>query len=433
MPPLPSSPVREAVLWHETAPPPTGPASPLPARADVVVVGGGYCGLAAAAEVARAGGSAVLLEAGALGAGASTRNGGMVIPELKAGPATLERRYGELGRRMASDVDEAFAWVEERVGPGGIDCAYARTGQLYLAHAPRQEAHLEHLAGEHRAAGHPARVVRGSELAAEIGSRRFGAGLVLDRTGGLHPARFHAGLVDQARAAGASLHPHHRATGIDRRAGGGFTVRVAGGPSGASDGVEAEAVLLATNAYADAVAPRLQRRVLPMGSFIIATEPLSEELAAAVLPTGRMCVDTKNLLWYWRVDPDRRMVFGGRRRLGRVTLADAATYLRRSMVEVHPQLAGVAVDCVWGGDVALTYDRLPHVGRVDGAWYATGCNGSGVALNTWMGHRMGQVLGGGAPPPSFAELPHPAVPLHRLRHLYLPAVSRWYQWQDHRR
>lgn len=448
--------VRSAVMWLETSTPPRVPKTVLPDRVDVLVVGGGYCGLAAAAEAASLGACVAVVEAGALGAGASTRNGGMVIPELTSGPETLARAHGELGRRMQADVDEAFAWVEDIIADGPIDCGYARCGQLYLAHTRRKVAGLGALAAEHRSLGHEAHVVTGADLRAEIGSDRFPAGLVLERTGGLHPARFHAGLVRRALAAGATLHAHTRAERIERRVGGGFTVSL--GPSGAPPDhgsgrsgppgahqwsisgpertdaaaieVQAGQVLLATNAYADHLEPRLQRRVLPMGSFIIATEALSAEQADAVLPTRRMCVDTKDLLWYWRLDGDRRMVFGGRRRLGRVELADAADYLRRSLVEVHPQLADVAVDCVWGGDVALTLDRLPHVGRFDGVWYATGCNGSGVALNAWLGHRMGQVLVGEGQPPSVAELAHPTVPLHRWRHLYLPVVSRWYQLQD---
>lgn len=446
--PVTSSPApapRRAVLWQETSSPPAVPVTDLPERVDVLVVGGGYCGLAAAAEVARAGASVAVVEAGALGSGASTRNGGMVIPELKAGPRSLEHSHGELGRRLQADVDEAFAWVEHVIASEGIDCAYARTGQLTLAHARSKVAGLHRLAEEHRSIGHPARVVAGADLAAEIGSDRFPAGLVLERTGGLHPARFHAGLVVRALRSGATLHPHHRVAALHRRGGGHRAeVATAEGPRA----VEADAVLLATNAYADGVAPRLRRRVLPMGSFVIATEPLAPEVADAVLPTRRMCVDTKDLLWYWRLDPDRRMVFGGRRRLGRVTLADAAAHLHRSMVEVHPLLAGVAVQRVWGGDVALTLDRLPHVGRVDGAWYATGCNGSGVALNPWLGHRLGRVLAGLGEPPSFAEAappPHPPprpavavppggqplVPAPRRPPLTTPKPPRWCTHRGH--
>ncbi|MEZ5180832.1 MAG: FAD-binding oxidoreductase [Acidimicrobiales bacterium] len=143
-----------------------------------------------------------------------------------------------------------------------------------------------------------------------------------------------------------------------------------------------------------------------------------------------MFVNTRNLLFYWRLSPDGRMVFGGRRSLQRATVAEAADHLARSMVEVHPQLAGVAVTHRWGGDVAMTLDRLPHVGRLRGAWYATGCNGSGVALSTWLGHRLGLVVLGRAAPPAFAELRHRPIPARSLRRLYLPVVGQWFRWQD---
>ncbi len=194
--------------------------------------------------------------------------------------------------------------------------------------------------------------------------------------------------------------------------------------------IDAGEVVVCTNAYADDAVPALARRVLPVGSFIIATEVLDPELARSVSPRGRMLVDSKNFLFYWRLTPDGRVVFGGRRSLARSTLAQAREFLYASMVAVHPQLAGVAVARAWGGDVAVTLDRLPHVGRIDGAWYATGCNGSGVALNTWLGMRIGRHLVGDGPPPAFAELRHRPIPLHRWRRLFLPAVGLFYRWQD---
>jgi glycine/D-amino acid oxidase-like deaminating enzyme len=195
--------------------------------------------------------------------------------------------------------------------------------------------------------------------------------------------------------------------------------------------VDAAYVLVATNAYAGALVPALARRVLPMGSFIIATEPLGEDLAAAVLPTRRMVFNDRNLLWYWRLDPEGRMVFGGRKRLGAVGLDEARDHLHRSMLAVHPQLADVKVERAWGGNVALTLDRLPHCGRLDGLWYATGCNGSGVALHTLLGHRMAGAICGDPMPP-FAELAHRPIPLHRLRAAWLPVLSAWFRLQDRR-
>lgn len=413
---------REAPFWTDEAPPRDRPITPLPNSADAVVVGGGYCGLAAAAELARRGRHAVLIERHELGWGASSRNGGMVIPELKAGPAGLERRYGPLGRRLHGAVNEAFDHVERLIADEHIDCGYQRTGQLYLAHHPGVVEHLREEAAERAGVGEPVRFVGRDELGTEIGSTAFHGGLVLERTGGLQPARFHQGLVRVAGDAGAELHEHTPAERIERGRGG-FRVGTSRGS------VEANDVIVATNAYADGLSPRLRRKTLPVGSFIIATEALPEDLRNEVSPHRRMFVDTKNFLFYWRLSPDGRMIFGGRRSLSPVSIAEARDHLYRSMVRIHPQLDGVPVTHAWGGNVAITYDRMPHVGTVDGAHYATGCNGSGVGLNTWMGHRVaGMVLGD--PPPPFAEMAHPNVPLWRLRHAYLPVVGQWFRFRD---
>lgn len=412
------------VLWQETATPHPVAPQPLPDAVDVVIVGGGYCGLSAATELAQRGRSVAILDAHDLGWGASTRNGGMVLPDLKAGPESLTKRYGELGLRLHAAVEAAFDHVEHVIAAGSIDCAYERTGQLYLSHGQRAPAHLDALAIELASVGSAAHVVRGDALRAEVGSAAFSAGLVVERSGGLHPARFHAGLTRLAAAAGASFHPHTPATAVTQSA----TRWRVSTPRG---DIDAEHVLLATNAYADSLVPALRRRVLPMGSFIIATEPLAPEVAQAVLPTGRMCFNDRHLLWYWRLDDAGRMVFGGRKRLGSVGLEEARDYLYQSMLEIYPQLAGTKVERTWGGQVALTLDRLPHCGQVGGLWYATGCNGSGVALNTWLGHRMGAAIDG-EPLPAFAELPPRPIPLHSLRRVWLPVVSAWFHHQDRR-
>ena len=259
------------------------------------------------------------------------------------------------------------------------------------------------------------RFVPRAELGAEVGSFAYHGGVVFERTGGLHPARFHRGLVARAGDAGARILGGARVRSIVRRAGNGAGHRVTAElGDGAIHEIEAAEVVVCTNAYADDAVPALARRVLPVGSFIIATEVLDPELAHSVSPRGRMLVDSKNFLFYWRLTPDGRVVFGGRRSLARSSLAQAREFLYASMVAVHPQLAGVAVARAWGGDVAVTLDRLPHVGRIDGAWYATGCNGGGVALNTWLGMRIGQHLAGDGPPAGVRRAPapaHPAAPL----------------------
>lgn len=410
---------RERVLWQALAEPdrPVVPPRPLPRSVDVVVVGAGYAGLSAARALAERDRAVVVLERDPLGTGASTRNGGMVIPELKAGPVTLARAHGETGQAMYREVNEAFDHVEALVGEGGIACDYERTGQLLLAHAPRMVSALRSLHDEHLALGEPVRFVPADELGAEIGTSRYHAGLVFERTGALNPARFHAGLTRRALGAGAELHDRTPAVRVEPRQGGGFRVAT---PRGV---VEARWVLVCTNATADALVPWLQRRVVPVGSYIIATEVLDEDLAGSVSPRGRMFVDTKHFLFYWRLTPDRRMLFGGRRSLRPTTVREARDFLHAAMVQVHPQLAGVRVSWAWGGNVAITVDRLPHAGVHDGIWFVTGCNGSGVALNTWLGRRTALAMIGDEPVPACARIRFPAVPLWAARSITVPLAG----------
>jgi len=423
---------RQEPLWHTGVDYPAAlhDPGPLPGSADVLVVGGGYCGVMAAAELATRGRAAVLVEADPIGVGASTRNGGMVIPELKHGPRWLAREHGALGGELVDAVFDAFDLVERVIGEWSIECDYERAGGLLLAHHERHVPGLEDAFEEwQELLGDEARFLTRAELGDEIGTSVYHAGLLVERTGGLQPAKYHAGLVRRALDVGASLHGRTRAASIERRRTGGYRVTTTRGVVDAGD------VLVATNAYADALVPELRRRVLPIGSFIIATEPLADDVARSCIPHRRMVYDAKNFLFYWRLSPDNRMVFGGRTSLSPTTVTAARDVLYREMVRVHPQLAAVALDYAWGGNVAITLDRLPHCGRIPlpaggDVAFATGCNGTGVALATWFGHRAAAWLSGEVPPPPFAELRFPRIPMHAWRERYLPAVGWWFRAKD---
>ncbi len=416
----------ERCLWQSQVDPPERTPGPLPDRADVVVVGAGLCGLAAADTFARLGRSVVVVEREPLGWGASSRNGGMVIPELKAGPRTLEQRYGPVGLRMHAEVVEAFEYVRDlATGDEPVECSWAEPGMLLVAHSTRHVAAVRGLVDELTEVGESAHVVERNDLHTEIGSDAFVAGAVVERTGSVQPAALHAGLARRALHAGAEVFDRTALRSVRPLTVGHEVVTTRGV-------VRAAEVVLATNATADAAVPHLERRVLPVGSYIIATEVLPADLAASVLPTGRMVFDTRNFLAYWRLTPDGRLAYGGRRNMDPTDVADARDFLYDQMVAVHPQLAGVPVTHAWGGAVCVTLDRLPHVGQVDGAWYATGCNGSGVALNTWLGHRLAESICGEAPLPACAELRHRRIPFHSFRSAYLPWVGRYLSLEDTR-
>jgi glycine/D-amino acid oxidase-like deaminating enzyme len=407
------------------------PHAPLPTSADVVVVGAGYTGIATSWELARRGRTVVVCERDRLGAGASTRNGGMVIPELHAPPRELRATHGPLGDRLWADVNAAFDWAEATIAAERVDCAYERSGQLYLGHTPAKVEALRTQAREAQEDGEDVRFVAGDDLAAEIGSTAFAGGLLIARSGQLQPARWHAGLARLALAAGAEVHDRCGVVAVDRQA------RASGSGSGSGwrvyttkGRVEAEHLVVATNGVTDPAFPDLRRRVLPVGSYILATEPLPPDLRRAVSPRNRIFVDAKNFLSYWRLTPDGRMAFGGRHSMKEPTLAQARDGLYATMVRIHPQLRGVRAAATWGGSVAITVDRLPHCGRRDGVWYATGCNGSGVALMPWLGTRLAAAVADGEPLPSFAELPHPPIPLFPARRAYLPLLGKLLQAQD---
>jgi glycine/D-amino acid oxidase-like deaminating enzyme len=399
------------------------PLSPLPGHVDVVIVGGGYTGLMAAARLAWRGRSVALLERNALGWGASSRNGGMVLPGLKVDPVTLITRHGDRGRDLYRATLAACTLVEETITANQIDCEYVRSGELYLAYKP---GHLEHLAAEaavlEREFGVAARVIGRDALASEIGSPLYHGGLLVERSAGLHPAKYAAGLIRLARDRGAHLHDHTPATDIERRRGG-FTVTT---PRGR---IKSREVLVATNGYSDRLVPWLRRRIIPIGSYIIATEPLADGRARSAIPNRRMLVDSKNFLYYWRLSSDNRMLFGGRASFAPTTIARARDWLYAAMVRVHPQLAGVGIEHAWGGTVGFTFDRLPHIGRIKGITYAMGYCGTGVAMSTYFGQLAADWIAGGELPDTWRQS-FPTVPFYREKPWFLPMAGRYYAALD---
>jgi glycine/D-amino acid oxidase-like deaminating enzyme len=380
--------------------------------------------MVAAARLAQHGRSVALLEAHELGWGASTRNGGMVHPGFKLGPSTLIKRFGDRGRQLYQASLDAFALVEETITTNQIDCEYARTGHLHLAFKP---AHVNHLEAEARMLreefGVDARILDRDALASEIGSPMYHGALFYQRSGGLHPAKYFAGLARLAFDRGAHLHDRTPAVALTRRRKGGLIVKTPRGEIASRD------VLLATNGYSDGLVPSIRRRIIPIGSYIIATEPLSADRAQSANPNGRMLFDSKNFLYYWRLSSDNRMLFGGRASFAPTTIAKARDWLYAAMIRVHPQLAGIMVEHAWGGNVGFTFDRMPHIGRIDGITYALGYCGTGVAMSTYFGQLAADWIAGGDLPDCW-QRPFPGMPLYRQKPWFLPAAGWYYRALD---
>jgi glycine/D-amino acid oxidase-like deaminating enzyme len=412
--------------WHATMPAlPDRSGKPLPESADVVVIGGGYTGLAAARQLATQGASVVVVEARTLGWGASTRNGGIAHPGYKWGPASLVKRYGrDLATQLYADSVAATEILGRTIRDGGIDAELRFNGYMELAWSRRDADDFAGEVGMRTEWGTPARLVPLERLTDEVGTKAYHGGLAIDTGGVVHPGKWFAGLVGLAEKAGADLHEETRVASVRRQRDGRFAVQTERGAILAGD------VLVATNGYTDAAAPWLRRRIIPIGSYIIATEPLPADLARELSPTGRAYFDTRNFLSYWHVSADHRLIWGGRVSFRPTTVDKTAKLLHRRMLEVYPQVAGYRVEYSWGGKIGMTFDRMPHIGRSGGVMYAMGCCGSGVVLLHWLGTRAAQWMGGGDPP-ALANLRFPLVPApYEGRPWFLPVVGEFFRARD---
>ncbi len=404
---------------------------PLPASVDVAVIGAGITGLCAALALARRGATVAVLEARTIGWGASSRNGGMVLTGLKLGAATLIERYGrDLARQLFDASLASVDAVETLVNRERIECHFGRCGHLALASKPGHYRDFEKAARLLDAEfSHQVRLVPRCELAVEIGSDIYHGGLLDALSGSINPAQYVAGLARAARRAGATLHESAPVQGLERQ-GPRWRLLTPGGA------VEAKDVLAATSGYTGDVTKALHRKIVPIGSYIVVTEPLSESLARGVSPRGRMLYDSRHFLHYFRLTPDRRMLFGGRARFVPETKAaveESAGVLRDGMLKVYPQLRDVRVEYAWGGTLDFAFDTMPHAGQVDGYHYALGYAGHGVALATLLGTRMGEAIAGGdARTDAFARIPFPGAPLGLYwgRPWFLPLAALKYKILD---
>ncbi|MGE0751202.1 MAG: NAD(P)/FAD-dependent oxidoreductase [Variibacter sp.] len=384
--------VKVTPYWWEAAPLADIPGETPPGRADVVIVGSGFSGLSAAITTAEAGLDTVVIEAKAPGEGASTRNGGAVGDTLRISYSTMTQDWG---RKRADAyylaVREAREHLESLVGEGGsIACHYARVGRFIGAHKPQDyESLARDLEVRRKAIGFDAEMVPASEVHRMIGSDAYCGGRLIKSDANLHPGLFHQGLLRRALAAGVRVIAH---TPVTSYAKDGEDFRI-GTTRGA---IRARHLVVATNGYTEQLSPWLARRVIPIQSQIIATEPLPEETIERLIPQRRQLGDTRMLHNYFRTSPDgTRILFGGR--AGATETEDrlkSAAALRLQMIDVFPELAKVRLSHAWAGLIAYTFDSLQHMAMKDGVHYIGGCCGSGVAIQPYLGHKTGlKILG----------------------------------------
>jgi glycine/D-amino acid oxidase-like deaminating enzyme len=419
---------KSAPYWWEATPRPSLPSTAPPARADVVIVGSGYTGLCAALPIASAGRSTVVLDAENPGWGCSTRNGGQVGTSIKPGFDDLAPLHGEeRAFAMVKEGHNALAFLDAHIRGESIDCSWARVGRFTGAHnTTRYEALGRKIANQKKGLEVEAHLVPRAEQRSEIGTDIYHGGVVYPAHGSLDPGKYHQGLLDRAIAAGATLIPRCPVQAIERD-GAGFTVSTPKARIAARD------VIVATNGYTAAVTPELRRRVIPIGSYMLATEPLEPALAQQLMPKARVISDTRKIVIYYRLSPDRRRIlFGGRVALMETDPRVTAPRLHGELTAIFPELAKTRITHSWAGFVAYTFDTMPHLGKwQDGIHYAMGYCGSGVSLATYFGTRVGQqVLGLKEGRTAVDNLDFPTRPFYTGMPWFLAPTLIWYRLRD---
>lgn len=406
----------------------------LPAQVDVAIVGGGFTGLSAALQLARRGASVAVLEAGATVAPeASGRNGGHVNNGLAVDYTEVAAKVGvEKARAWYHAYNSAVDAVEKLVQQEGIDCDFLRYGKLKLATKAYQVDALWRSAERLVADGvdPEVRVLSADEVRSEVQSERFVGGLLYPRSAQMHMGRFAQGLAQAAIRQGAQIHTGTRVNRVERVQGQVHRLHTGRGV------VRANQVLLATGASRHGGYGSfgwLRRRIVPIGSFIVVTEPLGAERAQALLAHRRTYTTIANIHHYFRLTEDHRLVFGGRARFAissPTSDASSGEVLRQGLAETFPQLGPVRLDYCWGGLVDVTQDRLPHAGERDGLFYSLGYSGHGTQMSVLMGQRMAEVMAGNENANPWKGRPWPAIPGHIGPPWFLPAVGLYFRLKD---
>jgi gamma-glutamylputrescine oxidase len=383
---------------------------------DVCVIGAGLTGCSAALELANRGYQTAVIEAERVGWGASGRSGGQAIFGYACEQTKIRKLVGrEDARRLWAMSVEAMTLLKERIASYRIDCDY-RPGQMHAAIKPRQHRELlawkEELEDEYHYDS--LRMVEGDELASLMDTRRYVSGLLDTASGHLHPLNLTLGLSAAAREAGARFFEKSPALAIRE----GDPVRVTT-PDGE---IRCRYLLLCGNAYLGSLSRRIRSRVMPVGTYIIATEQLDHDLARSLIANDMAVADVNFVLDYYRLSADKRMLFGGRVSYSTIPPPSLPNSIRARMVKVYPQLKDVPVEFAWGGNVAITMNRAPDIGRVaNNVFYAQGFSGHGIVTTGFAGKVLAEAVAGTAERLDvFARIPHRPFPGGQL--LRMPAL-----------
>ena len=413
--------------WWNGTPRPQTVGATLPTQTDVLVIGSGYTGLQCALQTAQAGRHTTVIDAEDLGWGCSSRNGGQISGEIKPDFNPLKRRYGsDQALSLIREARKALEWLGEFVEAQQIDCNYQRCGRFVAAHSPRQFKKLIAQA-EQQTPGleQTLNIIGPGDQSSEIDSRYYHGGLIVDSHCSLDPAKYHSALLQKVQDSGAETIDHCAAMHIEANKTG-FRVTTSQGV------IQTNELVIATNGYSGNLAAWQQRRVIPIGSYMLATEAMPIERAEKLMPHNRVFSDTRKIVVYFRRSPDgRSLIFGGRVSVYESDPIKSLPSLRQEMLRIFPQLEDVKIRNTWMGFVAYTFDGLPHLGKKEGIHYAMGYCGSGICLASYLGHRLGQqLLGQKEGATAFDQQRFQTRPFYTGNPWFLAPSVRYYQMID---
>ena len=399
----------------------------LSAETDIAIVGSGYTGLCAARILKKNGASVTVLDRNTIGWGASSRNGGMATPGLKQGIQKIHKIYGEkLAHEFWKISVDAIDLIDEIVTEHSIDCDWERNGHASLAtkpsHAPRLKEYGSWLEKEF---GHYQKYIPKHQIRDEIGSNTYYGALTDEISGGLHPSKYVFGLASTVSNLGVQLCENTAVTKIEKNDSNNFKLITSKGD------ITAKKVIIATNGYTDRLVSKLKPLIFPVGSYIVVTEPLTNELQNIINPKRRMYYDSKWFLNYFRLTPDGRMLWGGRNDLSTdLDLDDSAKRLSKELYNVFPDLKDIPITHTWTGKLGITFDLMPHIGKTNGIYYAFGYGGHGLSIATYLGTEIGLMLAGKKDRSPFMEISHQTTFFYRNRPWFIPFAARYFRFLD---
>ena len=397
------------------------------AETDIAIVGSGYTGLCAARILKKNGASVTVLDRTTIGWGASSRNGGMATPGLKQGIQKIHKIYGKkLAHEFWKISVDAIDLIDEIVTEHSIDCDWERNGHASLAtkpsHAPRLKEYGSWLEKEF---GHYQKYIPKHQIQDEIGSNTYYGALTDEISGGLHPSKYVFGLASAVSNLGVQLCENTAVTKIENNDSNNFKLITSKGD------ITAKKVIIATNGYTDRLVSKLKSLIFPVGSYIVVTEPLTNELQNIINPKRRMYYDSKWFLNYFRLTPDGRMLWGGRNDLSTdLDLDDSAKRLSKELYTVFPDLKDIPITHTWTGKLGITFDLMPHIGKTNGIYYAFGYGGHGLSIATYLGTAIGLILAGKKDRSPFMEISHQTAFFYRNRPWFIPFAARYFRFLD---